>query len=75
MAKPISEQKLKAIEAVVSAHPEGITIQGYVMLACLDDALDPEVRPAPSELLVSLKELQAARRALIKDRTWTPNPA
>lgn len=27
MAKPIPEQELKAIEAVVSAHPEGIAIQ------------------------------------------------
>ena len=43
------------------------------MLARLGDTLDPEVRPAPSGLLVSLKELQAARRALIKDRTATIN--
>ena len=27
MAKPIPERELKAIEAVVSAHPEGIAIQ------------------------------------------------
>ena len=43
------------------------------MLARLGTTLDPEIRPAPSELLTSLQELQSARRALIKDRTATIN--
>ena len=37
MAKPIPEQKLKAIEAVVSAHPEGIAIQD------IQDELEEEI--------------------------------
>ena len=43
------------------------------MLARLGTTLAPEIRPAPSELLKSLQELQSARRALIKDRTATIN--
>ena len=43
------------------------------MLARLGAVLAPEIRPAPSELLRSLQELQSARRALIKDRTAIKN--
>ena len=37
MAKPMPEQELKAIEAVVSAHPEGIAIQD------IQDALEGDI--------------------------------
>ena len=43
------------------------------MLAQLGAVLAPEIRPAPSELLRFLQELQSARRALIKDRTAIKN--
>ena len=43
------------------------------MLAQLGAVLAPETRPAPSELMRSLQELQSARRALIKDRTAIKN--
>src|SRR5690606_31183127 len=43
------------------------------MLARMGIALEPETRPAVSERLETLKELRAARQALVKDRTATRN--
>ena len=44
------------------------------MLAQFGALIKPEIRPAPAELLTSLQELQAARRALIKERTAAKKP-
>ena len=43
------------------------------MLAQFGARMKPEIRPAPTELLTSLKELQVARRASIKERTAAKN--
>ena len=63
MAKPIPEQELKAIEAVVSAHPEGIVIQH------IQDELEAEI--ARRTLQYRLKHLVDAGR-LVKagERRW-----
>ena len=64
MAKPISERELKAIEAVVSAHPESIAIQD------IQDRL--ENRIARRTLQYRLKHLVDEGR-LVKEgqRRWT----
>ena len=63
MAKPIPEQKLKAIEAVVSAHPEGIAIQD------IQDELEEEI--ARRTLQYRLKHLvDEGRLAKEGDRRW-----
>ncbi len=43
------------------------------MLARMGVALEPDIRPMPSELLLHLKELHLARQVLIKDRTAAKN--
>ena len=43
------------------------------ILARMGAMLEPEARPAGSELLLELKELYVAREALVKDRTAAKN--
>ena len=63
MAKPIPEQELKAIEAVVSAHPEGIAIQD------IQNELEGET--ARRTLQYRLKHLVGeGRLAKEGDRRW-----
>ena len=64
MAKPIPEWELKAIEAVVSAHPEGIAIQD------IQDELEKET--ARRTLQYRLKHLvDEGRLAKEGNRRWT----
>lgn len=44
-----------------------------VMLARLGCAMQPEIRPAPSQALCDLRQLHVARQALVKDRTAARN--
>ena len=63
MAKPIAEQELKAIEVVVSAHPEGIAIQD------IQNELKEEI--ARRTLQYRLKHLvDEGRLAKEGDRRW-----
>ena len=63
MVKPISEQELKAIEAVVFAHPEGIAIQD------IQDELEEEI--ACRTLQYRLKHLvDEGRLAKEGSRRW-----
>ncbi|MXZ80220.1 MAG: hypothetical protein F4Z15_02375 [Gammaproteobacteria bacterium] len=63
MAKPIPEQKLKAIEAAVSAHPEGIAIQD------IHDELEEKV--ARRTLQYRLRHLVDEGRLVKKgERRW-----